>query len=135
MDFKNISEWDPNAKSCKVVKKNDKEVGSVYEIVSAFNGKESDVIYETLKYEIAKDEGYIYLLGKNSRITADDEIFCKRKGPKLTTIIDRADICLRGILCCLTPCIKSGLIQLAMEARDGCLKKSIEKWGKAKVIK
>ncbi len=89
----------------------------MYEIVSLFNGKESLVIYETLKYEISNDTGYIFLLGKNDRITADDEIIVKRKGPKLTTVIYQADICLRGLLCCLTPCVKGSLNQLAVDSR------------------
>ena len=135
MDFSTIPEWDPNVKSCKVVKRTDKEVGSTYEIVSLFNGKESTVIYETINYEISKDRGYLYLLGKNSRITADDEIIIQRKGPKLTTVIYRADICLRGLLCIMTPCISGPLGQLAIDTRDGVVKRSMKRWGKAKAIR
>ena len=135
LDFATIPEWDPNVKGCKVIKRTDKEIGSTYEIISLFNGRESTVIYETLKYEISKDQGYIYLLGKNARITADDEIIITRKGPKLTTVIYKADICLRGLLCFVTPCIRGSLGQLAIDARDGVVKRSIERWGKARAIK
>jgi hypothetical protein len=103
--------------------------------VSLFNGKESTVIYETIKYEISKDRGYMYLLGKNSRITADDEIIIQRKGPKLTTVIYRADICLRGLLCIMTPCISGPLGQLAIDSREGVVKRSIQRWGRAKAIR
>jgi hypothetical protein len=55
LDFATIPEWDPNVKACKVIQRTDKEIGSTYEIISLFNGKESTVIYETMKYEISKD--------------------------------------------------------------------------------
>lgn len=88
-----------------------------------------------MKYELTKERGYLSLQGKNDKITAFDELICTKKGENKTLFMYRADICLRGILWLATPFIISGLKTLTVKARDGCLKKSIELWGKAKILK
>jgi hypothetical protein len=50
-------------------------------------------------------------------------------------VIYRADISLRGVLWLFTPFIISGLNKITLVARDGCLNKAKEMFGKAKVIK
>lgn len=37
-DFSNIVEWDPNTVRCSIIKKEEKHVGTIYNLTASFNG-------------------------------------------------------------------------------------------------
>ncbi len=96
-----------------------------------FNGNKSEVKYVTRDFRKTASEGYISFCGENDMITAFDEITCRHKGPNLTEMEYRADICLKGIKVLFTPFIMGSLKNIAELARTGCRDKAIQMWGKA----
>jgi hypothetical protein len=50
-DFSKIVEWDPNTVKCSIIKKEDKNVGNIYNLTSSFNGNESEIIYTMKAYQ------------------------------------------------------------------------------------
>jgi hypothetical protein len=126
--FEAITEWDPNTKGCKPLKKVPGEIGSTYEVTTVFNGSESVVEYTATDY---KELSKIALNGHNKQITAIDEILFREVGPNRTEVTYRADITLNGVLWLFTPFIKGSLKDLEENAKKGMLKKSEEMFGKA----
>lgn len=63
--FENTAEWDPNVKSAKLSKSTENRVGSIYDLVTIFNGNESDIQYHMTGYEEYKK---IELYGKNTMV-------------------------------------------------------------------
>ena len=49
--FDNIAQWDPNVRSSKVLKQTEGAVGSTYDLVTIWKGKESSMVYEMEAYE------------------------------------------------------------------------------------
>jgi hypothetical protein len=130
-DFSNIAQWDPNTRACLLVKSAPEKVGSEYKVTTVFNGNESEVKYVAREFRRTPTEGYASFWGENDMITAFDEIICRQKGPQVTEMEYRADICLRGIKVLFTPFILCSLKEITETARTGCRDKAIEMWGKA----
>ena len=49
--FEKIAEWDPNVKESKLTKETKTMLGSQYDLVTVWKGKESDITYEMIEYE------------------------------------------------------------------------------------
>ena len=130
-DFANISQWDPNAKSVSPMKEEKGRVGSTYDLISIWNGKESHLTYQVRAYREHPQECYTAFWGENENVTCDDELFCRRKGPGVTELEYRADICMKGVKVLLTPFILKGLKELTESCRQGCINKAKERWEKA----
>ncbi len=99
-------------------------MGSIYDIKTVFNGKESVVTYKTVKYSKDNNEGYHNLFGENDMITANDEITCTKKGEKVTLVNYRADICLKGVVWLFTPFIIPSLNKITEDSRIGLRNKA-----------
>lgn len=125
--FEIITEWDPNTRGCKPLRKTANEVGSEYEIITFFNGTTSTVHYVTTLYQPMQQ---ISLHGTNNEITAIDEIIFTPVTDRITNVTYRANITLNGIRCLFTPFIKGALNELTEVAKGGMIKRSEELFGR-----
>jgi|JI9StandDraft_1071089.scaffolds.fasta_scaffold249533_1 hypothetical protein len=125
--FEVITEWDPNTRGCKVIKKTPQEVGSEYDIITVFNDSTSVVRYVATHY---KPMQMISLHGQNDDITAIDEIIFTPVNDRITNVTYIANITLNGFKCCFTPFIRGALRELSDTAKKGMLRRSEELFGK-----
>ncbi len=110
-DFENTEEWDPGTISTKRIS-GDGGLGTTYENVSSFMGREVELTYETVTYD--KPSSFV-CRGRNKTATATDHLSFTREGEG-TRIHYRATFQFHGLVKLVAPLIvKPKLDSLADE--------------------
>ena len=86
-DFTNATEWDPGTRSSTLTS-GDGGLGTTYRNVSEFMGREVELTYETLTYEVPTR---VRFRGRNGRTTATDSMSFRSLSDGATEIHYRAD--------------------------------------------
>lgn len=110
-DFANAEEWDAGTVSCRRLS-GDGGVGTTYENVSSFRGRETTLVYEVTEYV---DNVRLVLRGKNKAVTAVDTMSFESV-PEGTRVTYNADFTFKGVAALLTPLLKGPLAKLGDEA-------------------
>lgn len=112
-DFANAVEWDAGTVSCRRLS-GDGGVGTTYENVSSFRGRETTLIYEVREYV----EGQrLVLRGANKTVTAVDTITFEAVAEG-TRVTYTADFTFKGVAALLTPLLERPLAKLGDEAEQ-----------------
>ncbi len=110
-DFSNADEWDAGTVSCHKLS-GDGGVGTRYENVSSFLGRETTLVYEV--QELVENQRLV-LRGENKTVTAVDTLtFDEASGG--TRVSYSADFTFHGIAGIATPLLKFPLNKLGDEA-------------------
>ena len=125
--FENIKEWDPNVRKATVRNSPPELLGTTYDLVTVFKGNESEIVYTLVEYEPKRR---ITVKGKNSMITAIDDISFREVNEGITEIHYEAEISLNHILCCCTCFIRKDLERLAELTEQGMKERCRELYGK-----
>ena len=116
-DFTTTNEWDPNTvKTTKL--SGDGGVGTKYSNTSAFNGRESSLVYEVIEY---RANSIIRLRGENKNITAVDTMTIEDLGSERRFTYE-ARFKLKGIGALAAPFLKKAFAKLAADAEVGLRK-------------
>jgi carbon monoxide dehydrogenase subunit G len=117
-DFTNTEEWDPGTISTTRVE-GDGGVGTVYENVSEFNGKRSELRYTVLEH---RPPSKVVLRGENRTLTALDTMQIEPQGTG-TRVTYTADFTFKGVLRLVQPvlgvALASSFKKLGDEAEQG----------------
>jgi len=117
-DFTTTIEWDPGSISTTRVD-GDGGVGTVYENVSQFNGKRSELLYTVLEHQPTSK---VVLRGENRTLTALDTMQIEPHGTG-TRVTYTADFTFKGVLRLLQPvlglALASSFKKLGDEAEQG----------------
>lgn len=117
-DFTTTTEWDPGTISTTRAK-GDGGVGTVYENVSEFNGKRSELRYTVLEHQ---PPSKVVLRGENKTLTALDTMRIEPNGPG-TRVTYTAEFTFKGVLRLLQPvlgiALRSSFRKLGDEAEQG----------------
>ena len=116
-DFTTTNEWDPNTvRTTKL--SGEGGVGTKYSNVSKFNGRESSLVYEVIKFQ---PNSLIQLRGENKSIIAVDtmKIEPMASGCKFTY---QAQFTFKGIARLAAPFLKGAFQKLAADAEIGLQK-------------
>lgn len=111
VDFSNAEEWDAGTVSCRRLS-GDGGVGTHYENVSSFLGRETTLVYEVI--ELA-DNAKLVLRGSNKTVTAVDSLSFT-PGPEGTQVTYSADFTFNGLARLATPFLVRPLNKLGDEA-------------------
>ena len=116
-DFTTTNEWDPNTvKTTKI--SGDGGVGTKYSNTSAFNGKESSLVYEVIEY---KPDHLIRLRGENKSLVAIDTMMIEEvNGVRRFTY--EARFTFKGIAKIAAPFLKKAFAKFAADAEVGLRK-------------
>lgn len=116
-DFTTTNEWDPNTvKTTKI--SGDGGVGTKYSNTSAFNGKESSLVYEVIEF---KPDHLIRLRGENKSLVAVDTMMIEEvNGMRRFTY--EARFTFKGIAKIAAPFLKKAFAKLAADAEVGLRK-------------
>lgn len=116
-DFTTTNEWDPNTvKTTKI--SGDGGVGTKYSNTSAFNGKESSLVYEVIEY---RPDQLIRLRGENKSLVAIDTMMIEEvDGVRRFTY--EAKFTFKGIAKIAAPFLKKAFSKLASDAEVGLRK-------------
>lgn len=115
-DFANSEHWDPGVASARRLTDDPIQVGTRYELVVRFNGKEMPMTYEVTRWD---PPNLVELEGRGARTTALDEIRFTATQSGGTRIDYRADIRLRGPLRILEPFMRKRFEQVGTDAMAG----------------
>lgn len=110
-DFTNAVEWDANTVSCRRLR-GEGGVGSTYENVSSFRGRQTTLVYETR--ELVPEER-IVLRGENKTVTATDTMTFA-PASEGTRVTYTAEFTFKGLAVLLTPFLRKPLEQLGDDA-------------------
>lgn len=110
-DFTHAEEWDANTVSCRL-QSGSGGVGSRYENVSRFRGRETTLVYELVEASPAER---IVLRGENKTVRAVDTMTMAAADGG-TRVTYQADFTFRGVAALLTPFLRKPLAQLGDEA-------------------
>lgn len=113
-DFTRTTEWDPGTVSTVRVQ-GDGGVGTVYDNVSEFNGRRTELRYTVIEHEAP---GRFALRGENKTVTATDtmEIAPQGSGSRVTYT---ADFAFKGLARLVTPFMGGAFKKLGDEAEEG----------------
>lgn len=114
-DFRNTTEWDPGTVTTERVS-GDGGVGTVYRNVSEFNGRESELRYETVELV---PERLIRLKGEGKAVHADDTMELTPVAAGGTRVAYTADIRFKGLLKVAEPFLGKAFKKLGDEAEAG----------------
>lgn len=112
-DFANAEEWDAGTVSCRRLSGTG-GVGTTYENVSSFRGRETTLVYEVVEYA---DNERLVLSGANKTVTAVDTMTFETV-PEGTRVTYSADFTFKGIAALLTPFLKGPLAKLGDDAQQ-----------------
>lgn len=116
-DFTTTNEWDPNTvKTSKI--SGDGGVGTKYSNVSAFNGRESSLVYEVIEF---KPDQLIRLRGENKSLVAVDTMMIEEVNGKRRFTYE-ARFTFKGVAKFAAPFLKKAFAKLAADAEDGLRK-------------
>ncbi|MBA2390109.1 MAG: SRPBCC family protein [Geodermatophilaceae bacterium] len=110
-DFANAEDWDAGTVSCRRLS-GEGGVGTTYENVSSFRGRETTLIYRVMEYV---ENERLVLRGENKTVTAVDTMTFD-PAPAGTRVTYSADFTFKGIAALLTPLLKGPLAKLGDEA-------------------
>jgi uncharacterized protein YndB with AHSA1/START domain len=110
-DFANAEEWDAGTVSCRRLS-GDGGVGTTYENVSSFRGRETTLTYTVVEYV---DDQRLVLRGENKTVTAVDTMTFEAVGEG-TRVTYNADFTFKGLAALLTPFVKGPLNKLGDDA-------------------
>ncbi len=110
-DFANAEEWDAGTVSCRRLSGTG-GIGTTYENVSSFRGRETTLVYEVVEYD---DNERLVLRGVNKTVTAVDTMTFEAV-PEGTRVTYSADFTFKGVAALLTPFLKRPLATLGDEA-------------------
>lgn len=114
-DFANIDKWDPGVKRSVKGTEGDVTVGTVYDLVLDYRGREMDMQYEVTSYDPVRR---IVLVGAGGPVKAIDTItFESRNDGTLVTY--EADLRLRGIARLIQPLMRSRFEAIGEAAGEG----------------
>lgn len=112
-DFANAEEWDAGTVSCRRIS-GDGGIGTRYENVSSFRGRETTLVYEV--QELVQDERLV-LRGANKTVTAVDTLTFDSV-PEGTRVTYTADFTFKGVAKLVTPLLTGPLNKLGDEAEQ-----------------
>jgi len=110
-DFANAEEWDAGTVSCRRLSGTG-AVGTTYENVSSFRGRQTTLVYEVMEYV---NEQRLVLRGANKTVTAVDTMTFEAV-PEGTRVTYSADFTFKGAAALLTPFLKRPLAKLGDDA-------------------
>ncbi len=113
-DFTNTVEWDPGTVST-TRRTGDGGVGTIYDNVSEFNGRETELVYEVLRHEQPR---LVQLRGENKTVTAVDTIAVSPLGEG-SSVTYTADFEFKGITKLAVPFLGKAFARLGDEAETG----------------
>lgn len=115
-DFTTTKEWDPGTVDATRIDAGPIRVGSQFEVVARFRGKES-----TLRYVVSDlDAGErIVLRGENQRLVSVDTIEAVEAAADATRVTYVAEFTFKGIARLAEPFLRSSMIQLGEDAVEG----------------
>jgi carbon monoxide dehydrogenase subunit G len=102
-DFANVDQWDPGVVRSVKNTAGEVSVGTVYDLVLDYRGRELEMQYELTAYEPAKR---IVLVGTGGPVHAVDTISFEPNGAG-TLVTYEADLRLRGMASIIQPLMKS----------------------------
>ena len=114
-DFANIDRWDPGVTRSVKSTAGDVSVGTVYDLVLDYRGREMNMQYEVTDYEPTKR---IVLVGTGGPIHAIDTISFEPNGDG-TLVTYEADLRLRGIARIIQPLMKGRFEAIGDAAGNG----------------
>ena len=116
-DFTTTNEWDPNTvKTAKI--SGDGGIGTKYSNISAFNGRESSLVYEVIEYQ---PNHLIRLRGENKSLVAVDTMMIEEvNGVRKFTY--EARFTFKGFAKIAAPFLKKAFAKLAADAETGLRK-------------
>ncbi|CAN5241414.1 SRPBCC family protein [soil metagenome] len=112
-EFAHAEDWDAGTVSCRRLS-GDGGVGTTYENVSSFRGRETTLIYEVR--ELVENDRLV-LRGENKTVTAIDTITFAPT-PAGTQVTYTADFTFKGFAALFTPLLKGPLNKLGDEAEQ-----------------
>lgn len=103
------------------------DVGTEYDLVTVFKGKESNMLYKVTKWEKPDEvgenkKGLVQLFGKGPTATGLDTISFESVSGNATKLTYTADIQLTGIYWFFTPLVRADIMQLGDAAIHGLAK-------------
>jgi hypothetical protein len=116
-DFTTTNEWDPNTVQTAKIS-GDGGIGTKYSNVSAFNGRESSLVYEVIEYQ---PNHLIRLRGENKSLVAVDTMMIEEvNGVRRFTY--EAKFTFKGIAKIAAPFLTKAFAKLAADAEAGLRK-------------
>ena len=114
-DFATTEEWDPGIVKATRTSEGPIGVGSTFDLVSDFRGREIPVTYEITEYD---RPGRFVIVGNNDRFTGIDEIVVSADGDG-SRVDYTADFRMKGFAKLFEPFLGGVFEKLSVEAMDG----------------
>ncbi len=118
-DFSTTQTWDPGTVRCKRLDDGPVAVGSRFENVSTFKGREQTLVYAVTEMTA---ERRIVLTAANAKITSTDSIDFAPTPSGGTTVTYTANLQFKGIVALVVPFLKGALAKLGDDAQAGMTK-------------
>ena len=120
-DFTNATEWDPNTSSSKCVSGEPGEVGSRYEVVTEFGGREMELTYETV--ESVRPSRVVLESGNGNTEIRDTMTF--EESPDGTEVTYDANVAPKGLTRLIDPILTLMFKRVGDRAAEG-LRRSLD---------
>ena len=115
-DFSTVAEWDPGIRSSRRIDDGELGVGSSFDVVATFNGREMPLVYEITKYE----PGSLIVLETNAaRFDGIDTIEFSAVDDTTTRVRYQADFAFKGFMRLVGPLLGGTFDKLGKKAMDG----------------
>ena len=118
-DFATTETWDPGTVTCRSLTPGPVAIGSRFENVSTFKGKQSTLLYEVTELV---DGARIVLQGSNKTVTSVDTMELAATPDGGTTVTYTAHFTFKGLAALAQPFLKGSLNTLGDEAAAGMTK-------------
>ena len=123
-NFNTLSLWDPGCVSSKQTTSGDIKVGTKFDLITVFKGKQSPMQFTCTEYQPPEK---VVFSGASSSVTTVDTIYFKDGEKPGTCVIEYyADIRLKGLLWLFTPVVRPSLRNIEKDAETG-MKNAFEK--------
>ena len=114
-DFSNTAEWDPGVATATQTSDGPVGLGSTFDLVTLFRGREVPVTYEVTVYE---PNSRVVLVGRNPRFTGTDDIGVTPEGDG-ARVSWNAQFEMQGVFKLVQPFLGGVFEKLSQEAMDG----------------
>jgi carbon monoxide dehydrogenase subunit G len=114
-DFSNTAEWDPGVARSVKAGPGPVGLGSTFDLVARFRGREVPVTYRVTVYE---RPSRVVLVGENKRFTGTDDIRLTEEANG-TSVSWNARFRMKGLARLLSPFLKGVFEELSDDAMDG----------------
>lgn len=114
-DFTNATEWDPNTSSSKCVEGKPGELGSRYDVVTEFGGREMELTYETIEVDRPRK---VVLQSGNSSTEIRDTMTFAPSGTG-TEVTYNANVAPKGLVKLIDPVLSLMFKRVGDRAADG----------------